>query len=290
MAFQNSDWHFKAGPFHINLSSSIPAVNRHLAVLYNGYPVIDSAEMTDFHVNVTQVAGYRRFYKPQVYFSFDGYQAFLPLPLSQAPGLFEWGLNWTIANNAHHYLIFHAAIIEKNGWGLIMPGSPGSGKSTLCAALVCRGWRLLSDEMALLSTADGLVYPAPRPISLKNQSIQIIKQFAPDAVFGDIIANTSKGDIAHMRAPNASVLEQSIPVKPAYLVFPHYRAQSEPQLTPLAKSRAFMALAENAFNFNILGSVGFEVMTGLIDSVECYDFSYPDLTTALDGINSIVTR
>jgi predicted ATPase len=30
---------------------------------------------------------------------------------------------------------------------VILPAPPGSGKSTLCAALVTRGWRLLSDEL-----------------------------------------------------------------------------------------------------------------------------------------------
>ena len=290
MDITTSEWRFKVGPFNIHLTSFIPLVNRHLAEFYSAYPSVSDDDMIDFHINMTQAGGYRRFYKRQACFDFDGYQPFTPLPLSQASGLFEWSLNWCIASNAHQYLIIHAAIIEKNGLGLIMPGSPGSGKSTLCAALVCQGWRLLSDEMALLSIEDGLIYPAPRPVSLKNQSIQIIKQFAPDAMFGNIIADTSKGDIAHMRVPDASVLAQSVPVKPAYLVFPHYEAQSESQLTALAKSRAFMTLAENAFNFNILGSTGFDAMAGLIDQVECYDFSYPDLTTALDGINTIVGR
>lgn len=284
------DFFFKTGVFQIHLTSSIETVCRHLSSLYTGYPILNKEIFFDYCIEVECINNYRRWFKPQVTFSFDGYEPFSPLPLNQAPALFEWGLNWCIANNAHQYLIIHGAIVEKEGYGLLLPGSPGSGKSTLCAALVCQGWRLLSDEMALLSLTDGLIYPAPRPVSLKNQSIQIIKQFMPDAVFGNVITNTTKGDIAHMRVPDSSVLAQSIPVKPTYLVFPHYRAQSESQLTPLAQSRAFMNLAENAFNFNILGSLGFEAMADLIDRVECYDFSYPDLTTALAGMNNIIAR
>ena len=65
-----------------------------------------------------------------------------------------------------------------------MIGLPGSGKSTLAAGLVYRGgWRLLSDELALLSLGDGAVSALPKPISLKNESIAIMKRFAPGASF-----------------------------------------------------------------------------------------------------------
>lgn len=280
---------FKSGNLSVSLQTSMPTVQQHCELIYKNFPKPSETDFIDFHVSVNPVSGYRRWLKPQAQFSFDGYEPFAPLPIQQAPAFFEWGLNWCIANNSHQYLIIHSAIVEKNGVGILLPGTPGSGKSTLCAALVCQGWRLLSDEMALLSLADGLIYPAPRPVSLKNQSIQVIKAFSPEAVFSDIVPDTTKGDIAYMCVPEDS-LQRAIPVKPAFLVFPHYRAESEPELTPLAKSRAFMSLAENAFNFNILGALGFNAMANLIDKVECYDFSYPDLTSALKGINEIVTK
>ena len=71
--------------------------------------------------------------------------------MAQGFAMFEWGLNWVVANHAHQFAIVHAAAVEKDGRGFIFPGAPGSGKSTLCAALVSRGWRLLSDEMAMIS-------------------------------------------------------------------------------------------------------------------------------------------
>lgn len=279
---------FKTGIFNIAVKSNIPAVARHIRYFYSHYDYKNEADFIDLHVKINSVDGYRRFYKPQVSFSFDGYKPFVPLPLSQAPAMFEWGLNWCIANTAHHFLIIHSAIIEKDGYGLIMPGTPGSGKSTLCAALVNRGWRLLSDEMALLSLADGLIYPSPRPVSLKNKSINIIKDFAPNAAFGDVIPDTLKGDIAHMLVPQSALTEQSTPVKPAFLVFPHYKENAEKQFIELSKARTLMTLAEHAFNFNILGEEGFDSMSNMIDRIKCYDFTYADLTTALEGIDSLI--
>ena len=285
---KGSSFFLNSGSFNISVTSNIPSVLKHLSFFYSHFTTNKKTEFVDLNINVNSVEGLRRWFKPQVMFDFDGYEPFMPLPIAQAPALFEWGLNWSIANTSHQYLIIHSAIVEKNGYGLVMPGTPGSGKSTLCAALVNRGWRLLSDEMALLSLADGLIYPAPRPVSLKNKSIQIIKDFAPDAVFGDIIPDTLKGDIAHMVAPESALLNKSVPVKPAFLVFPHYKENAEKQLTELPKARALMTLAEHAFNFNILGEEGFDAMANMIDQVECYDFTYADLVTALEGIDSLV--
>jgi len=285
---KHSGVRFKTGPFNIAVTSNIPSVAKHIHHFYRHYQKITKADFVDFHVEVNSVGGYRRFYKPQVTFVFDGYEPFIPLPIEQAPAMFEWGLNWCVANVAHQYLIIHSAIIEKDGRGLILPGTPGSGKSTLCAALVNQGWRLLSDEMALLSITDGLVYPAPRPVSLKNKSIQIIKQFAPNAIFGDVVMDTLKGDISHMVAAKEAIVEQEVPVKPALLVFPHYQENSKKQLIVQKKSRALMALGEHAFNFNVLGDAGFDCMANLVEQVDCYDFTYSDLESALSGINSLV--
>lgn len=115
--------------------------------------------------------------------------------------MLEWGLNWCVSMHAHHYLIIHAAVVEKNGLAAILPAPPGSGKSTLTAGLVLSGWRLLSDELTLIDRRTGLLHALPRPVSLKNQSIDVIRQFNPEAFINRVSHDTSKGSVAHMRPP-----------------------------------------------------------------------------------------
>ncbi len=281
---------FRTGPFSISLRSRVPAMVRHIERLYPHAETLDGDAFIDFHLAVDRVAGLRRWVKPQVVFSFDGYRPFKPLPLAQAAAAFEWGLNWCIASSSHQYLIIHAAVVEKEGSGLLLPGAPGSGKSTLCAALIHSGWRLFSDEMVLLSAADGRIHPVPRPVSLKNRSIEIIKEFTQQPVWGERIEGTAKGDIEHMRAPESSLLPPLTATRARYLVFPRYRSGCSAELSPLSKGRASMGLIENAFNFNILGYRGFEMVSDLVDSLACYDFTYPDLKQALDGIEQICSQ
>jgi len=158
---------FRVGAFNIAARSTLPSVAEGVAAVYPDYPVLAQDAFIDFAVNITAPFGIRAVLRPQVQFLFDGYQPFKPLPQAQAFPLMEWGLNWCASNHAHQYVISHAAVVEKNGRALIMPGTPGSGKSTLCAALIQRGWRLLSDELTLTDPDTGQVFPLPRPVSLK---------------------------------------------------------------------------------------------------------------------------
>jgi len=235
----------------------------------------------DFHLELFSPSLIRRYFRPQVNFSFDGHVPFKPLPFSQAGAMFEWGLNWCIANHSNQFLIMHAAVVELNGKAFIFPGAPGSGKSTLCAALVCNGWRLLSDEMTLISTENGQIYPVPRPVSLKNQSIEVIQNYSQNAFFTEAIHDTAKGSVAHMRAPDKSVHFADRPVLPAALVFPKYEKNASTQLTSLSKGKAALRAAEDCFNYSVLGAQGFETLCSLVDECDCYEFKYSCLDEAL---------
>lgn len=195
--------------------------------------------------------------------------------------MFEWGLNWVIANHAHQYAIVHAATVEKSGKAVILPGAPGSGKSTLGAAMVCRGWRLLSDEMALISLDDGLLRPFPRPISLKNESIDILRAYSDSAIIGEVIHDTAKGSVAHMRVPRASIDNGRAPALPTVIAFPRYQSGSATQTTKLSKGQTLMRLIENCFNFPVLGPQGFEVLAETVERCHCMAIEYDDMDQAM---------
>jgi HprK-related kinase A len=272
---------FRIGHFNVRLVSPVVEIANHLQNLYGAYELLNNDEFVDFHVQLSSPSKLIRYFRPQINFFFDGYAPFKPLPYDQASALFEWGLNWCIASNSNQYLIIHAAVVERNGQAFIFPGTPGSGKSTLCAALVCHGWRLLSDEMTLLSTSDGLIYPVPRPISLKNESIDVIKKLSPQLVFGQIVNDTAKGTVGHLRPPELSIQSGTKPAQPAKLIFPKYKPGSGTELTSVSKGSAMLRAAGDCFNYNVLGTQGFESLGALIDQCDCYEFNYSCLDEAI---------
>jgi HprK-related kinase A len=272
----------QTGEFVARISSTIPSVADGIGLLYADYPVCDGAEFTDFHINLTSPGGLRRWFRPQVRFDCDGVKPFKPLPLAQAFPMFEWVMNWAVSSRANGYLIIHSAVVEKDGLAAILPAPAGSGKSTLCAALVAKGWRLLSDELALVRLDTGLLVPLPRPISLKNASIDIIRRYTAGAVFSPEVADTAKGTIAHLKAPADSIARAGQPARAAWIIFPKYQAGAAPTLAPVAPARAFMDLAGNAFNYSLLGAAGFDAMAGLIDGALAYNFTYSALDDAVE--------
>ena len=162
-----------------------------------------------------------------------------------------------------------------------MPAPPGAGKSTLCAALVNREWRLLSDELALIDKADNALVPLCRPVSLKNESIHVIRKFEPGAVLSREVYDTTKGTVAHMKAPTDSVAQSHVTARPSWIVFPKYQPGAATRLEPQPKARAFMRMVESAFNYSLLGPQGFQMMANLIDACDCYEFTYSNLDEAV---------
>lgn len=273
--------YLRTGAFVTHLKTTVPSVARGLALLYGDYPLLDQQAYPDFHLDVARPANPRRWIRPQVILRCNGETPFQPLPLAQAFPMFEWGLNWCVSSRAHDHLILHAAVLEKDGRALILPAPSGSGKSTLCAALAHAGWRLLSDELTLVRLADGAVVPQPRPVSLKNASIDVIRRRLPHATFSPAVETDAKGTVAHLMAPADSVARAHETARPAWIVFPRYAAGAATTLTPLAKSRTHLRVAENAFNYSLLAGPGFEALGALVDGAGCYDFEYSSLDEAI---------
>jgi HprK-related kinase A len=278
---RNGGLALRVGPFSFRLISALPGVAEGLWCLYRGYPLIDDGAFVDYTVTLSSGGGWRRWFRRQAVFRFDGIEPFIPLPQVQAFALLEWSMNWCVSAHANQFLLLHAAVLERDGCAAILPAPPGSGKSTLCAALIHRGWRLLSDELALIALDGAAITAFGRPVSLKNQSIELIQRFAPDAVFSDVTHDTGKGSVAHMMVPADQIARLADTARPRWVVFPKYTAGAAPLLSRRSRANSMLELGRNSFNYMVLGLEGFTALSRVIDSSDCYDFSYSQLDDAV---------
>ena len=242
----------RTGPVVARIQSRLSAVTDGIALHYAHHPLVADDEFCDFHVSVDRPAGLRRWFQPQVMFRYDGAEPFAPLPSAQGFPILEWGLNWCMYSLCNQYLICHSAVLERGGLAVILPAPSGSGKSTLCAGLAFRGWRLLSDELALIEPASGDLLPLPRPISLKNHSIELIRSFAPQAAFGVSVTDTTKGTVCHVRPPPGTLEKAQLRARPRWVVFPKYVAGAPAELKRLTRAQTFMALLDQCFNYSLV--------------------------------------
>jgi HprK-related kinase A len=272
----------RLGPLVVKIRSTLQAVREGIALHYAGQAVEPSEGFADFHVSVGLPRHLRRWLNHEVVFRLDGTEPMAPMPGTQGFAMLERGLSWCVSSHCDQYLMLRAAVLERSGRALILPGASRSGKSTLCAGLVFGGgWRLLSDDLALIEPASGAVVPLPRPLSLANDSIDVVRQFAPAAVFGCVELVPVKGRAAHVRPPDESVLRANERALPAWVVVPRYVPDIGARLEPLSRARAFMALVDHAFNYNLHGRNGFSTLAALIDRSECHAFNYSSLGEAV---------
>ena len=253
---------------------------------YGPYPRAAPSELPDFVIELKS-RGFALF-RRQIQAYLDGYVRYQAAPARLGLPMLESGLNWLVWTSTARYLLVHAAVLERQGRALVLPGPSGVGKSTLCAALVARGWRLLSDEVAMIRPRDGLLQPYPRPISLKNESIDMIARMVPDAHFSRRFDGTIKGTVAFMRAPPQAIARADVPARPLVVVFPKYAAHAPVEIAPLEKAQSFMRLVDHSSNYLTLLETGFDTLASVVEACAHFTLSYGALDEAVSLIESLV--
>ncbi|MCA9017718.1 MAG: HprK-related kinase A [Gammaproteobacteria bacterium] len=266
-----------SGEFLFEIQHLPAFVLRPLRAIYGDQPPEALDGPADFRVSLRCDSLVRRFLRPQITFYSDRQAPFKPVARSQAFATLEWGMNWCVAAYDYTRLIIHAAVLEKNGRALIFPAAPGSGKSTLSAYLAFNGWNLFSDEMAIIDLTTGKVAPVFRPMCLKNESIELVRGWYPNAVMTQIAHDTQKGDVAHLKALDWQKFKSLHKTPVVGVVFPQFRANAALTVKKMQQIETFRQLCSHAFNYNIVGRPAFDLIGRLTLDTDHYSVTYCDL-------------
>ncbi len=281
--FSTDGIRLRFGPFVAHIVSTVSDVSEPFWALYSEFDLSEE-NLADFHLRL--ISGGAILTKRAELFA-EGRSLFGSFPREESLAMLEWGMNACVCAWAHDFLIVHAAIVARGGMAVVIPGGSGSGKSTLAAALVAGGWRLLSDELTLIRPDSGEAVPVVRPISLKNDSLQVAARLYPDPIFGPILNVRRKGRMAHLKPDSRSVNRGCESAVPGMFVFPSFGQDRLFELEPLPKARTFLLVAENALNYGLLGRVGFETLSRLIENADGYRLQYGNLEAAVGEIEKL---
>jgi hypothetical protein len=172
-------------------------------------------------------------------------------------------LNAQAATSRPDHLVLHAAAVARDGAGLLLPGSPGRGKSTLAAALVRAGFGYLTDEAAAVDLDSLRVSPYPKPLSLGSNGTQTL-------VAAEELRPGGLSPAVAVRA----------------IVFPFYDPGETAELVPMSRAEAAIELANNSFNFLDHGAPWLPRLARLVEASWCGRMQMGDLDEAVELIGA----
>jgi len=176
------------GPFLYRIFSRSPVILTGIVKLYPHQVVFDKVDFTDYRLY------FSRIWRPgawgHIQAKIDG-SGWMTTPPDMAFALLEWSANCAIHSTESERLVFHGATLADGDDAAIFLGASGDGKSTFSAGAMLSGWRLLSDELAILDTSCWKIASIVRPIILKGHSLELIRTNWP---------NTSGATCARHRA------------------------------------------------------------------------------------------
>jgi len=271
------------GPFSIRLTSPILDVARDFHRMYADFPLGDDGQVVDVGIDLQRPWGLRRWWRPQMLIAIEGVRQFNPVELAFGSAAFEWAFNMSLAARTNQHLVVHAGVVEKGGRAVVLPADPGAGKSTLSAALMASGWRLLSDE-AVVFAQDDTVLSIPRPVMLKGPSTAMIRARFPalEMTVPRPAPPDTEGPLCLVRPSGNSVAAAATPARVRWVVFPRYRSGAAFAVQQLERGPAFMRLAEHTINYGVRGLSAFEQLGRVVGGATCHTLEYSVLDEALD--------
>ncbi len=198
-----------------------------------------------------------------------------------------WDVNRSAADASGEHVLFHAGALEAANGGLLVPGPSGSGKSTLVAGLARAGLGYLTDELAALDLASGLLVPYAKPITVKRGSFGVLADMAPpsrdvaggwDAEEWQVTVGAGTGRPVGGRCT------------PTVVVVPRYRPGATTALTPLSDTEAFLSLALNAVNLLEHDAAGTAALAALAARCTCVALTMSDLDAACELVLSLLEQ
>lgn len=178
-----------------------------------------------------------------------------------------WDIQYAALLFIRSYLALHAGVVASEGGGVLLPGPQESGKSTLTAALLSKGFPYLSDEVAPLDPVTGRVFPYPRLLHLSAEAVEGFPGLAERLEDGGL---RSRGRFERTIRPEDLDAGVAGPSPIRAIVLLTRDRHGAPRLVELPRSETVEKMAENALNLHLYGARGVVFLSRVVANAETY--------------------
>ena len=187
---------------------------------------------------------------------------------------------------ANYDVAFHAATVADGDHGIMLCAPRESGKSTLAAYLIARGFELLADEPTLLHLDTCSISSLCLPVSLKEGSWTVLHNKWPQLDSAPIHVRFDGTKIRLLHPP----LRLSAPPRRlTHIIFPEYGSSSVAHAEPLPPLRTLSLLNEGGMLLaQHLARDTFEAFLRFVCETPAYIFRYDSLQEADRMFNKLI--
>lgn len=279
--------HFRVGVVPITLDTRIQKIQRDYLSLYAHYQ-IDLPADDSLVVKINRRPLWRLWQPRYEIRGKDPVAGLFPANSRELLPHLEWALNWQIALYFKRYLQIHASAVRVNGKTILFPGSPGSGKTTLCAGLLIKKAGYYSDEFALLDPTTLKAHPYPKALCVKEASIKVLEEVCPDIRFDTRWIKKTKGVVAFLDPWKIYDDPIAQPAQVDFVIFPTYAGNTVPKLSPLSKAEVVFNLNKHALNFLDFRERGIDTLADIASSAAGFNLQVGNLGPTCDLIVELV--
>jgi len=289
VALRCEGWrHYRIGPVPVSVRSEPGSVEADFHALYAAYEV-DAPSGDGFHIDVVAHRS-RRSLRRYYYILGNGEVLFAVRQKDEILPHVEWAINTLVARHLPGYLQIHASVISGDGIGLVLPGQPGQGKSTLAAGLLARGWSYLSDEFALIDPDTRLLNPYPKALCIKAGSFDALRQEGLPLDPGRVYYKGEKGRVVLLNPLRIRPGVVAGPCPIGMVVFPQFSRAVPAMIEPMSRAEAMFKLTGLCFNFGKLRTRGFDLLVEVVQNARCFKLRTGDLGQSCELIEACLRQ
>ena len=193
-----------------------------------------------------------------------------------------------LATTSRGGLLLHAAGVNIQGRGILLPGASGAGKSTLTTWFLSRGFRYLTDELVYIPEQTTTLQALTRPLNLKQTARSAWWHLCDYEAHSAFILTSLKADLVSPALFNDQPPLQESPLD--LILFPHYQTDSPFVLEKLSPAQTGAALMQCLVNARNLPDHGFSEVAGIARTIPAYRLRYGHLAQlGASGINRLLS-
>ena len=188
----------------------------------------------------------------------------------------------TLISDIASGVVAHAGAVSWDGKGIIIPGTTGAGKSSICAWLAHRGFEYLTDECVVLQPEVPRFTALRRPLIVKDDATKLLH--LPESERLLVSGNST------IFWPENSAQDDD-PYSCHLILFPRFEHGSPLELTKFSAAQTTLELTTCNVNARNLADHGFGIVTSCARKVPAIQLrygSFQQLEGALDRLFELV--